>query len=107
MTGNDDKDRALQEELARLKAEHQRLRDEKLRTERDMDHLSAQLRDLQARAREEFGTSDPQELGALLAKRREENQAMVAEFRSHLESIRQGLEAVEREVDDPSESGAD
>lgn len=106
MTSNDDKDRALQEELGRLKAEHQRLRDEKLRTERDMDHLSAQLKDLQDRAREEFGTSDPKELGALLDKRREENQAMVAEFRSHLEGIQQGLKAVERDVDSPSDSGA-
>lgn len=99
MNRNDDQDRALQDELAQLKSEHQRLRDEKLRTERDVAHLAAQIKELQDRARQEFGTSDMNELHALLERRRSENQAMVAEFRSHLETIQTDLARVEREVD--------
>jgi len=95
----DNQDRQLQEELTRLKAEYQRLRDEKLRTERDVDHLTGQLRELQDHARQEYGTSDPAALETLLKEKRSENAAMVAEYRTHLETIHRGLAEVEQRVD--------
>lgn len=105
MNMNDNKDSQLQEELARLKAEHQRLRDEKLRTERDVDHLTGQLEELQARARQDYGTSDPGELSGLLEEKRKENAVMVAEYRQHLEGLHRGLAEVEKRVDETNEQG--
>lgn len=98
-------DAALQEELAGLKAEYQRLREDKVRTEQDVANLTRQLDELCRRAEQEYGTSDPGELAALLEKKRAENEAMVADYRAHLEQIHRGLAAVEAEVD--GETGAE
>lgn len=91
-------DQALQQELNRLKTEHQRLREEKVRTEQDVANLTRQLEELQARAEQEYNTSDPTELQKLLDEKRAENEAMVGEYRAHLESIHKGLQAVEIQV---------
>ena len=96
-------DQALQQELNRLKTEHQRLREEKVRTEQDVANLTRQLEELQARAEQEYNTSDPAELQKLLEEKRAENAAMVGEYRSHLESINKGLQAVEAQVQGPGE----
>ncbi len=101
MNSNENNDRVLQEELNRLKAEHQRLRDDKVRTGQDLDNLTRQLDELQARAKKEYGTSDPAELRKLLDQKRAENSKMVAEYRAHLESINEGLKDVEAQTMDP------
>jgi chromosome segregation ATPase len=94
--GGSGEDARLQRELAGLKAEHQRLRDEKLRAEQDAANLTRQMDELKARAEAEYGTSDPAELAALLERRRAENAAMVAEYREHLAAVGSALAEVER-----------
>ncbi len=95
-----DADARLERELAGLKAEYERLRDDKVRTEQDLSHLRHQLDELEARAQEEYGTADPRALRELLARKRAENERLVAEYREHIAGIRQELEAVERESGD-------
>jgi len=92
-----DADNRLERELAGLKAEYERLRDDKVRTEQDLTHLTHQLAELEARAQADYGTSDPEALRQLLAQKREENARLVTEYRQHIAGVRQDLEAVERE----------
>ncbi|MEF2145859.1 MAG: hypothetical protein V3573_10460 [Desulfovibrionaceae bacterium] len=89
-------DQRLQQELAELKREYERLKEEKVRAEQDAANLAAQLAGLKAQAEAEYGTSDAAQLQALLEEKRAENGRLVAEYRAHLEGIRQGLDAVER-----------
>ncbi|MFU2209871.1 hypothetical protein K9F62_09495 [Desulfovibrio sp. JY] len=90
-----DADAHLERELAGLKAQYERLRDDKVRAEQDLTHLQGQLAELSARAKAEYGTSDPAELEALLAQKREENGKLVAAYREHIAAVRRDLEAVE------------
>jgi predicted nucleic acid-binding Zn-ribbon protein len=91
-----DADASLERELAGLKAEYERLRDDKVRTEQDLSHLEHQLAELEAKAQAEYGTADPEALKRLLARKREDNARLVAEYRDHIAAVRQDLEAVER-----------
>ncbi|WP_022662086.1 hypothetical protein [Paucidesulfovibrio longus] len=88
-------DARLQQELAELKREYERLRDEKIRADRDVETLTRQLEELKLQAEAEYGTSDPERLLALLEQKREENARLVADYREHLRAIRADLEAVE------------
>ncbi len=92
-----DADARLERELAGLKAEYERLRDDKLRTEQDLSHLRHQLAELEARAQAEYGTSDPEALKALLEQKRQENALLVAQYRDHIAGVRRELENVERD----------
>ncbi len=94
-----DADSRLERELAGLKAEYERLRDDKVRTEQDLSHLQNQLRELEARAEAEYGTSDPEALKTLLARKREENARLVAEYRQHIDAVKTDLAAVERDFE--------
>ena len=91
-----DADARLERELAGLKAQYERLRDDKVRAEQDLTHLQNQLTELEARAKADYGTSDPAELEALLARKREENARLVAEYREHIAAVRRDLAAVEQ-----------
>lgn len=93
-------DQLLEQELARLRMEYDKLREERVRTEQNLANLSQQLREMEERAQAEYGTSDPAELERLLAERRAENARLVAEYRSHVEAIRADLAAVERGLED-------
>ncbi len=95
MNSNENNDHALQQELNKLKKEHQRLRDDKLRTEQDLENVTRQLDDLQTSAKKEYGTDDPTKLQEILAQKREQNEKMVAKYRAHLKSIDTGLKDVE------------
>jgi chromosome segregation ATPase len=88
-------DRRIQQELTELKREYERLRDEKVRADRDVETLTRQLEELKLQAEAEYGTSDPERLLALLEQKREENARLVADYREHLRAIRADLEAVE------------
>jgi hypothetical protein len=94
-----DADARLERELAGLKAEYERLRDDKVRTEQDLSHLQNQLAELEAKAQAEYGTADPEALKQLLAQKREDNARLVAEYREHIAAVRQDLETVEREFE--------
>ena len=94
--GND-ADARLQNELAGLKGEYERLRDAKVRAEQDLSHLQNQLAELEAKAAAEYGTADPAELARLLEEKRAANARLVAEYREHVAAVKGELEAVERD----------
>ncbi|MFP5257738.1 MAG: hypothetical protein ACLGQH_01825 [Acidobacteriota bacterium] len=92
-----DADASLERELAGLKQAYERLRDEKVRTEQDLRHQQNQLAELEAKARAEYGTADPEELARLLDEKRRENARLVAEYREHIAAVKRDLDAVEQD----------
>ena len=88
-------DSQLEQELKSLRRQYEQLRDQKVRTEQDMTNLTGQLEALKAQAKAEYGTDDPKELQALLEKKREENEKVVAEYREHVQRIQADLADVE------------
>ena len=92
-----DADARLERELAGLRAEYERLRDDKVRAEQDLSHLQHQVRELEAAAVAAYGTADPEALARLLAEKRAENARLVAAYREHIEAVRRDLEQVERD----------
>lgn len=97
MARNTDEDRGLEAELEQLRRSYESLREQRVRLEQDQAHLARQLRELEERARAEFGSADPAELERLLAERRAENARLVSEYRKHLQTIEQSLAAIERQ----------
>jgi len=91
------RDAALERELAGLKADFERLREEKVRAEQNLANLKGQISELETKAKEEFGTADLAELEKLLADRRAENERLLAEYKQHITLIRSDLDAVEAE----------
>ena len=98
-TSPPDADSRLERELAGLRAQYERLRDDKVRVEQDLSHLQNQLRELEAAAQAAYGTSDPGELEALLAAKRAENAQLVAAYREHIAAITRDLTQVEQDFD--------
>lgn len=88
-------DAALEAELNELRRNYEHLRDDKLRTEQNLTNLEQQLEQLEADARREFGTADPEQLEELLKKRREENQRLVQEYRAHIQQVQAGLQGLQ------------
>ena len=88
-------DQQVERELQTLKAEYERLREDRVRTEQNLKNLEGQLADLEARAQAEYGTADPAALEKLLAERREQNARLVVEYRAHVDSVRAALAEVE------------
>lgn len=91
-----DRDTKAEQALAQLTKQYEDLKSDKIRTEQNLENLTSQLSELEARAREEYGTDDPEELGQLLKQRRAANDKAVDEYRRHLESVREGLRAAEQ-----------
>jgi len=91
-----DPDATLERELGLLKAEYEKLREEKLRADQTLAHLKSQLAELSQQAQKEYGTADPEELQARLSAMRAENERLVAEYRGHIASIRAGLAELEQ-----------
>ena len=92
-----DADASLERELAGLKNTYDRLRDDKVRTEQDLRHQQNQLAELEAKARADYGTAEPEELARLLDEKRRENARLVAEYREHIAAVRRDLDAVEQD----------
>lgn len=92
-------DAQLEQELNGLRRQYEQLRDQKVRTEQQVADLGSRLEALQAQANAEYGTSDPEELQALLQNKRQENEQVVAEYREHIQKIHADLAAVENRVD--------
>ncbi len=93
-------DAALEKELAELRKEYERLRDDKVRAEQNLDNITTQLQDLEQRAQADYGTADPAELEQLLVTKRAENTKLVQEYREHITTVRENLDAVERSLED-------
>jgi phage shock protein A len=94
-----DPDAVLERELGRLKAEYEKLREEKVRAEQTLTHLESELEALADQALRDYGTADPEELGAKLAAMREENDRLVGDYREHVAKVREGLAELERGVE--------
>ena len=90
-TAEHEPDLALERELAQLKAQYEKLRDEKVRAEETLKHLQAELASLEERARAEYGTADPGELAAKLEDMRTQNAKLVSDYRAHIHSVRESL----------------
>lgn len=90
-----DHDAALERELAELKKQYDALREDKVRSEQTLSHLEGELSALSDRARELYGTADPEELGRMLESMRSENRRLVDDYRAHLSAVRQGLDDLE------------
>lgn len=90
-------DDRLERELAGLKNEYERLRDDKVRAEQDLSHLEHQLRELEEAAVAAYGTADPQELTRLLEEKRAENARLVGAYRQHIADVKKDLEKVEQD----------
>jgi RNA polymerase-binding transcription factor DksA len=90
------RDIQLEQELGGLRQEYEQLREKRVRTEQDIAHLTDQLEALKAQALAEYGTSDPDELQALLEEKRQENERIVASYREHVQQIQADLDAVEK-----------
>jgi len=93
------KDSQLEQELKDLKKQYEQLRDKKVRTEQDVANLSTRLEELKSSAQAEYGTSDPEELQALLEKKREQNEKVVSEYREHIQQIQADLADVENTIE--------
>lgn len=96
-TASSNRDAQVQQDMERLRQEYTKLHEQKIATDRDRENLEAQLRELRAKAEKEYGTSDIDELRALLEQRRKENERMVQEYRSHVEGIKEQLREIEKE----------
>ena len=93
------KDSQLEQELKDLQKQYEQLRDKKVRTEQDVANLSTRLEELKSSAQAEYGTSDPEELQALLEKKREQNEKVVSEYREHIQQIQADLADVENTIE--------
>lgn len=93
------KDSQLEQELNGLRRQYEQLRDQKVRTEQQVADLSGRLENLREQANAQYGTSDPEELQALLNEKRAENERVVAQYREHIQQIHAELAAVENAVD--------
>lgn len=92
---NAGRDGQLEQELAGLKAQYEKLKVEKVRAEQNLENLAQRLAELEEQARTEYGTSEVAALEKLLAERRAENETLVREYREHLEAVGKGLAAIE------------
>jgi cell division septum initiation protein DivIVA len=94
-TGNAANDNGLEQELNLLKQQYERLREDKVRTEQNLDNIGRQLAELEEQAVQQYGTADPEKLSQLLEEKRTENSRLVAEYRAHITSIVDGLQKLE------------
>ncbi len=94
----------IQEALERLRKEYEGLQKKKIETDTTLQNLKEQLDELKKRAEEEYGTSDVDELKALLARWREENEQKVAAYQDHIASIKEALDRIEAQTDEESAS---
>ncbi|SDK44417.1 hypothetical protein SAMN05660337_0466 [Maridesulfovibrio ferrireducens] len=93
--GNAANDNGLEQELNLLKQQYERLREDKVRTEQNLDNIGRQLTELEEQAAQQYGTSDPEKLSRMLEEKRAENSRLVAEYRTHINSIVDGLQKLE------------
>lgn len=90
------KDVQVQQTLEKLRDEYSKLHEQKIATDRDRKNLEEQLKELRGKAEREYGTSDVDQLRALLEQRRQENERMVEEYRQHVDGIKEQLSQIEK-----------
>ena len=90
---------SLEQELEHLKRQYEQLREDKVRTEQNLDKIGRQLTELEEQAIKRYGTSDPHALGKMLEEKKAENAKLVADYREHILSIQEGLQKLEQGED--------
>jgi DNA repair exonuclease SbcCD ATPase subunit len=88
-------DEEVLRELERLKSEYTELNEKRIETDANLKNQEKQLRELKAKAEATYGTSDLNELRALLDKWRRENEEKVEQYREHVEQIKEKLKELE------------
>lgn len=94
------RDSQVEQELHELRKQYEFLRERKVRTEQDVANLTDQLEALKKQAEAEYGTSNMDELKALLEQKRQQNEEVVAKYRDHIRTIQADLAKVENGVED-------
>ncbi len=92
------RDAQVERELNDLRRQYEQLNVRKIQTEQQVIDLSGRLEALKAQALADYGTSDPEELQALLETKRLENERVVADYREHVQQIQAELAAVENQT---------
>ena len=103
MTEQSDKPRSIEE----LKLEYEELNKRKIQAQTQLEEANRQLEHVQAEAKEEFGTSDIDELKQKLEEMEAENEKRRAEYQALLDKISGELKAVENETQTRSTAGVD
>ncbi|MFP4565094.1 MAG: hypothetical protein ACLFNX_01240 [Spirochaetaceae bacterium] len=78
-----------------LQARYQKLQQEKVRAETNRENAEERLSELEAEARETYGTDDIGKLKETLEKMKAENEKKRAEYQAHLDAIESDLAEVE------------
>jgi hypothetical protein len=92
------KSKTNRQSIEELTERYQALHKAKIETETNLKNAREDLAALQRDAESEFGTSDLNELKAMLQALEEENERQRAEYQSSLEKIEADLQAVEADV---------
>jgi len=88
-------DEEVLRELERLKSEYAKLDKKRIETATQLKSREEQLKELKKKAEATYGTSDLNELRALLDKWRRENEEKVEQYREHVEQIKEKLKELE------------
>ncbi|HPB30284.1 MAG TPA: hypothetical protein PLB62_02410 [Candidatus Sumerlaeota bacterium] len=93
------------EEMEKLRKRFETLDRKRIQTETSLAHAEKDLKTLQEKAREEFGTDDPEELARRLEEMRAENERLCREYREHLDAIESGLNDIDRRYRESRQEG--
>ncbi len=85
------------QDIERLKARYEALRDKKNKAEGLLESAQKELARLQLEAQERYGTSDLHVLKSKLSEMEAQNQRLQREYQAHLDEIDKRLKAVELE----------
>ncbi len=88
-------DEKIFKELEELREEYQKLDKKRIETETRLKTLREQLQQLKERARASYGTDNLEELKALLARWRRENEEKVKAYHEHISQIKRELATLE------------
>jgi chromosome segregation ATPase len=93
------------QDIETLRERHASLRDRAIAAETELKAAEKELEELRARAREEYGTDDPEKLEELLEAMRRENEDRRATYEASLDAIEADLNAVEAAYETAREDG--
>jgi len=82
--------------IEQLKTEYEQLNEKKIQAQTQLQEAEKQLAALQKEAKEEFGTSDVDELTKKLKEMETENERRRSEYQELLDKINGELQAVEK-----------
>jgi len=96
-----------QQSIELLQQRYAQLKDKKVEAETELRGAQKRLLELQAQAREKYGTDDVVQLQELLQKLTAENEAKRAAYQADLDRIEGDLAAVERKFADSQSPAAE